>query len=183
MQLESQRAHCRERAFYAFGTAKIFERRLQQLNKLRNAITYLGIVVPLLVGAAVLSFGTKWLPYAIAPAGLLGVAQLALSAWSLVAKWDDKHAYAISAAKAQTKLFNSWDSLAKRPPDDIDRRISELDIEDQRLEEADIAQHISASEKRYAMRATLYHFGTPCARCSQTPASMQPSNCDTCGNF
>lgn len=99
-------AHCRERAFFAFGTARIFERRLHRLTSLRNWITYLGIVVPLTVGAVALSFDSKILPFFLIPAGILGVAQLALSAWSLVARWDERHASALASLQAQTRLFN-----------------------------------------------------------------------------
>lgn len=180
---QTTQAHCREKAFYAFGTARIFQQRMRQLDRLRSWITYLGIIVPLLIGSAVLSFGTDWLPYALIPAGLLGCVQIALSAWSLVAKWDDKYSYAVGAMQAQTRLFNAWDNLAKRTPADIDQRAGELDAEDQRQEQADLAQNISEKEKRYAMRATLYHFGNKCVRCGQAPSSMAPSNCDTCGNF
>jgi len=156
---------------------------MRTLDRLRSWITYLGIVVPLLIGAAVLSFGTEWLPYALVPAGLLGCVQIALSAWSLVARWDDKYSYAISALQAQTRMFNAWDGLAKRAPPDMESKTTDLDAEDQRLEQADLAQNISAKEKRYAMRAALYHFGNACVRCGQKPASLKPSSCDTCGNF
>lgn len=175
--------HCRNKAFYAFGTTKIFEQRLQKLDNRRNWITYLGILVPLLIGGAALSFGTEWLPLVIIPAGILGCIQLALSAWSLVAKWDDKHAYALSAIQAQTSLFNSWDRLAKRPPTDLDAQVSALDAEDQRQEQADLTQNLAPPEKRYAMLASLYHFGKACARCGRTPTSLKPPKCDTCGNF
>src|SRR5437762_6649276 len=89
-------AHCRKRAYYAFGTARIFDKRAQSLQTRRNWIAYLGIVVPLLVGAMVLSVGTAFVPYILIPAGVLGAAQLALSVWSLVARWNEAHTYAIS---------------------------------------------------------------------------------------
>lgn len=174
---------CRDKAFYSFGTAKIFERRLQRISRYRDWITYLGIVVPLLVGSIALSFGSEWLPYLAIPAGVLGTVQLALSCWSLVSKWDDKHAYALSAIQAHTRLFNLWDRLDKRPPVDIEQQAHELEAEDHRQEQADLAQNISDKEKRYAMRAALYHFGLPCVKCKQSPVSMQPKDCDTCGNF
>lgn len=180
---QTVQAHCREKAFYAFGTARIFERRMRKLDRLRAWITYLGILVPLLVGTAVLSFGTAWVAYAVIPASVLGCAQIALSAWSLVARWDEKHSYAIAAMQAQTRLFNAWDSLAKRTPADLDTRANDLDAEDLRQEQSDLAQNISPQEKRYAMRASLYHFGNQCVRCKSVPKSMKPSDCDTCGNF
>jgi mobilome CxxCx(11)CxxC protein len=176
-------SHCADKRFYAFGTAKIFERRAQQLEKQRNWITYLGIVVPLLVGACALAFGTEALPFMVIPAGILGAAQLALSAWSLVAKRDATHSYALGAVQAHTRLFNTWDAMAKRPPAGFADKVTELDAEDQRQEQSDLLQNISTKEKRFAMRSSLYHFGSKCQRCQQTPSSMKPSDCDTCGNF
>lgn len=176
-------AHCREKAHYAFGTTRIFERRARSLRVRRNLITYLGIVVPVLVGAAVLSMGTGFVPYVAVPAGLLGMAQLALSVWSVVAHWDDAHVYAVGAIQANIRLFNAWDALAKRPPEDFRARVEALGTEDQRQEQADMAQHIAPKEKRYAMRSTLYHYGLACERCGITPASMKAGDCDTCGNF
>lgn len=175
--------HCADKRFYALGTAKIFERRARRLELKRNWITYLGIVVPLLVGGTALAFGTKVLPYILVPAGLLGLLQLSLSVWSLVAKWDAQHNYALQAAQAQTRLFNAWDALAKRLPPDLKEKVDGLDQEDQRQEQSDLLQNVSDKEKRFAMRAALYHFGNPCRRCNRKPESMKPGDCDTCGNF
>ena len=177
------RAHCRDKAFFAFGTSKIFELRLHELNRFRNCITYLGIVVPLMVGGIALSFDTKILPYVAIPAGILGSIQLALSAWSLVARWDEKHAYALSALQAQTKLYNLWDNLARRDPPDLEQQATTLDAEDQRQESQDLSQNISKKEQNYGMRAALFHFGIKCKTCDIKPLSLKASMCDTCGNF
>lgn len=174
---------CRDKAFYAFGTSKIFERRMRRLEVRRGWITYLGILVPLLVGSLVLSFGKEWLAHLAVPAGIVGALQLSLSVWSVVAKWDDKYAYALTAMQAQTKLFNAWDSLPKRKPADLEQQVNSLDAEDQRQESADLAQNISDKEKHFAMRASLFHFGNACQICRIKPTSMKSSKCDMCGNF
>ena len=174
---------CRDKAFYALGTCRLFERRMAKLEKRRAAITYLGIVIPLLVGGIVLGLGQKWLPYLLVPAGLLGTLQICLSAWSLVARWDEKYAYAVTAVRAQTSLFNEWDRLAKRPPADIDAKLQALEVEDARQEQADLTQNLTPGEKRYAMHAALYYFGSECRACRQKPLSMKPAKCDTCGNY
>jgi mobilome CxxCx(11)CxxC protein len=180
---EQLQHHCREKAFYAFGTTKLFDRRMRRLDIWRKCITYLGIIVPLMIGSVVLSFGKDWLPYVLYPAGFVSTIQLALSVWSIVAKWDDKYSYALSALQSQTKLFNEWDHLAKRCPTNLEQRVDLLDAEDRRQEQADIAQNISEIEKRYAMRSALYQFGKQCVRCKVKPVSMKPLDCDTCGNF
>lgn len=158
---------CREKAYYAFGTSKIFERRRRRLESGRNWITYLGIVVPLLVGSLGLSFGKEWAPVLAVPAGIAITIQLVLSLWSVVYKWDDKYSYSIRAMQEQTKLFNAWDGLAKQPPADLGQRIKDLAAEDQRQETNDMAQNISEKEKRFGMRKTLYQYGLACQTCKQ----------------
>ena len=182
---DSLRRHARDKAFYAYGTSRLFERRAQKLRRKRTWITFLGIAVPITVGGIVLSFGTlpMLMPYLIGIAGVVGVAQLILSVWSLVARRDEAYAYAIVAAQANTRLYNCWDAVAKRPPANLQERVDELDTEDERQEQSDIAQGISESEKRFAMRAALYYTGSECRVCKRKPTSMVPSDCDTCGNF
>jgi mobilome CxxCx(11)CxxC protein len=176
---------CNERSFYAYGTTRIFERRAQRLSKLRNAITFLGIVVPLTVGSLILSFGKMptLLPWLLAMAGVIGTIQLILSTWSIVARWDEAHAHAVSAILANTRIYNAWERMAKSTPPDFEARVKELEAEDERQEQSDLTQHISYREKRYAMRAALFYRGLPCASCKVKPPSMAPSTCDTCGNF
>jgi mobilome CxxCx(11)CxxC protein len=183
-QVEQLRNDCRQKANYAFGTASIFEHRMRRLERLRYTITYLGIIVPVLVGSlALTSLGKTLLPYMEFPAGVVITLQLALSIWSIIAKWDEKYLYALGAMQVQTKLFNSWNRLAKYPPPDLERRVHELLEKDELQENSDLAQNVSDKEKRYGLRKTLYHYGLTCATCQIKPSSMKPSKCDTCGNF
>lgn len=177
--------HCIDRAFYAYGTSRIFERRVQGLGKKRNAITFLGIVVPLTVGSLILSFGNMpiLLPALVWIAGAIGTVQLILSMWSIVARWDEQYSYAITAMQANTRLYNTWERLSKNQPPNLKELVSETDAEDQRQEQSDLTQHISENEKRFAMRASLFYKGYTCVTCKTKPVSMKPSNCDTCGNF
>lgn len=177
--------HCINRAFYAYGTSRIFDRRCQNLRKGRNVITFLGVAVPLTVGSLILSFGAKpeLMPVLVWLAGLIGTIQLVLSAWSIVARWDEQYSYAMSAMLANTRLYNSWDHLSKSQQSNLQGLVAEMDEEDQRQEQSDLAAHITEKEKRFAMRAALYYKGLSCATCMAKPTSMKPSNCDTCGNF
>lgn len=182
---EENQRHCRNRAFYAYGTSRIFEKRAQSLSKKRNMITFLGIVVPLVVGGSVLSFGSNglYLPYMLGIACLLILLQLIVSAWSLVARWDERYQYAVGAIQANTRLYNNWKAVLERPPENFEQKILELDSEDQRQESTDVAQHITEKEKRFAMRASLFYTKLPCQTCKKIPTSMKSSKCDTCGNF
>ena len=185
MTKPDQVKHCTDRAFYAYGTSQLFDRRAQKLTPLRNSITFLGIAVPLVMGSLYLSFGSmpKLMPYLLIFAGIIGTAQLALSTWSIVARWDEKYSYAVGSVQANTRLFNAWTRLSKRSQVEIDNSIPDLDAEDQRQEQSDLTQNITEKEKRYAMRSSLYYFGLPCRVCNQKPTTISPSNCDCCGNF
>ncbi|WP_432467915.1 mobilome CxxCx(11)CxxC protein [Agarivorans sp. Z349TD_8] len=96
--------------FYCFGTTRIFEKRANQLKQLRTWITFLGLVTPVIVGGIVLSFGVneKVMPYLILVAGIVGTFQLVLSAWSIVARWDERYEYSVESLRANTELYNSW---------------------------------------------------------------------------
>lgn len=179
----SEMDHASKRRFYSYGTARIFEKRANQLAWRRQVITYLGIAVPLLVGALIRSIGTEVMPYLVKPAAVILVFQLAFSAWSIVARWDEKYHYARSALQSQTQLFNKWNQLATGRVELSTERIRAIDEEDQKLEQADLGQHIRENEKRYAMRSSLFYFKTKCATCNSIPGTMRPSKCDTCGNY
>jgi mobilome CxxCx(11)CxxC protein len=175
--------HAREKAFYAYGTGQIFERRMRLLKGWRATIVYLGIGVPGLVGFVALSFGKQWVTYLEAVAGIVLAFQFAISLWSVVDNWDERYAYALAAARANMRLFTEWDSVAKLPPDDVEAHVKELDAENNRQDAADLGQAISVKEKRYGMRSALFYFRKVCATCNQMPMSLKPLNCDTCGNF
>uniref|UniRef100_UPI000F011FFD mobilome CxxCx(11)CxxC protein n=2 Tax=Pseudomonas viridiflava TaxID=33069 RepID=UPI000F011FFD len=179
LQLES-----RDKAFYSFGTAKIFEKRMQKYKKLRNWVSYFGLAVPIIAGSFYLSFGTAYQTLVTAISGVFICIQAGFSLWSLVAKWDDSHAAATAATLVQNQLHNGWLRLSKMKTENIDpAEFKNLEDKDLRQEDIDIGQHVTPEEKRYAMRAALYHFGSKCARCTIEPKSLKPSNCDTCGNF
>jgi mobilome CxxCx(11)CxxC protein len=177
--------HCHDRAFVAYGTTCIFERRAARLKSLRDWITFLGIAVPLTVGSLFLSFNTlpSVFPYILGVAGLVLTLQLVMSLWSLVARWDESYQRAVESMQANTRLFNSWTSLRERPPPDPQIRVGELDAEDQRQEQEDLRRHVTLEDKRFAMRSALYYFKKKCAACGTTPTSMKPGSCDTCGNY
>ncbi|MEX2515936.1 MAG: mobilome CxxCx(11)CxxC protein [Gammaproteobacteria bacterium] len=182
---EGDKKHCRDRAFYAYGTGRIFEKRARTLSRQRHLITFLGIAVPLVVGGTVLSFGTdqSFVPCLFVIAGVLMILQLVVSVWSLVARWDERYSYAVGASQSNTKLYNDWKAVLDRTPNNASEKIKELDAEDQRQEATDVAQHITDKEKRFAMRSTLFYMKLSCLTCSETPQSMKSSKCDTCGNF
>lgn len=176
---------CRGKEFYAFGTHRIFDRRAQMLQLLRVWITFLGIVTPLVVGGVVLSFGanTTVLPYALIIAGIVGLVQLILSAWSIVSRWDEKYEYAIESSRANTELYNRFKSLADNPPTDLADLYKHTVHDNEAREFKDLGQSISEKEKRFANREALKYYRKACSICHIVPIVSKPSKCDGCGNF
>ncbi|WP_447527594.1 mobilome CxxCx(11)CxxC protein [Vreelandella sp. TE19] len=176
---------CREKEFHAYGTIRIFEKRARNLQVRRTWITFLGIVIPLVVGSIVLAFGTLTaaLPYLLTFAGVVSTIQLILSTWSIVSRWDEKYDYAIESVRDNTYLYNKFKALAERPPNDLDVKFFELTKENERRESADITKHITDKEKRYANYLSLKYYNKPCHVCNEIPKTSKPSKCDGCGNF
>lgn len=178
--------HAKNYEFYCFGTIRIFEKRATNLKFLRNLITFLGLVTPLIAGSIFLSFGTheKFTPYLVAAAGIAGTIQLVLSTWSIVARWDESYEYAVESLRANTELYNSWKSIRDESgsPNVLGEfhKIKKL-YEDRELK--DLGQNIKDKEKRFANFETLKYYGQSCHLCKKIPASQKPTKCTACGNF
>lgn len=179
------KTECWGKEFHCFGTAQIFEKRAKKLQKLRTWITFLGIISPVLIGGTVLAFGTGAviLPYALTCAGLVGLVQLTLSVWSLVARWDEQYEYALESTKANTELYNRFKNIPQDEAQKIPELFRSAVADYQARELVDLTKSISDKEKRYANRKSLHYYRKPCSVCSITPMSLKPSKCDGCGDF
>jgi mobilome CxxCx(11)CxxC protein len=151
-------------------------------------INFLGIATPALFGAVIAMQGTTWkyAPLALFMAGLLGVAQLALSIWSLVTGWEDSLAYAIESKAENYRLADEFEKLGQTQS----LSDAEFEIEMQVLETQaemrsglDNRVDVSGQEKRMIMRAGLWKYQRPCVACREVPRSMKPTLCETCGDF
>lgn len=176
---------CRGKEFHAYGTTRIFEKRARQLKTLRTWITFLGIVTPVIVGGIVLTFGleAKSLPYFLTAAGLVGLVQLVLSTWAIVARWDEQYEYSIDSSRHNTELYNKFKLLADTNPPEIEEWYKEALRENEAREFKDIGQSITDKEKRFANRESLKYYQKPCHICGKVPKTSKPSECDGCGNF
>jgi len=182
------RNKCWDEAVYCFGTAYVFERRSKAYKRLLQWLTFLGLAVPLAVGGIVMSFGVD-LPYTawiITVASILGLAQLILSLWSLVAKWDDMFAYSVESCSDNYRLSDLFKNLAQfenpNSPEHMNR-YELLQSENRMRSGRDNQQTLSDREKRTGLRAALRQFQRTCVACKAVPMSMKPSKCDVCGNF
>lgn len=176
---------CREKEFHAYGTSKIFERRAKTYRNYINILTFLGIVVPVSIGAVVLSFGTEWkyLAGVLVVASVISLLQLVISVWSIVASWSGKLEIASNAIQGNTRLYNEWKALADHPDEKLESKVQEVRRLNQEQEMNDLRQDISDKEKRFAMHESLFYYKRPCQTCEQVPKSKKATNCDMCGNY
>lgn len=181
------RIRCWDDAVHTFGTAFVFQQRARRRRKQLQWVNYIGVAVPLIIGALVLSFGKfGLLSVAISIAGVIGVVQVAVNLWSLVAGWIEDYSYSLGSASANDSLSVRFRELAENPPSEIQEfrtAYDKLKIEDAARRERDIEKGVTEEEKRMGMRAALRKFQRRCAGCNEVPTDMAPSSCGVCGSF
>lgn len=187
--IDQKRVEAQKKIREAYGTVAIFKRRARFYRNGQRAITFLGIALPVLVGGVVLSFSNypQLLPLILPVVGIAGVAQLILSVWSVVNKWDDAYENSIKALDRNAELQFKWEGLAAASAEELAAGYEHVRWETAQQATADEKQNVTAEERRRGMRAALFKFQTPCAICQRVPASPKPSlsdpSCDCCGNF
>jgi mobilome CxxCx(11)CxxC protein len=179
---------CWDRALYAYGTAALFQKRSKRYGGLIRALTFMGIIVPLLIGGVVIGFGThaSYLDLLLIVAAAFGLVQLFFSAWALVFKWDDKLAYSLESVAENFALSSALEELGKlapNPPYDLEVRYTAAKIKDEARRANDAKQGVTEKESRFAHRAGLRQFQRECIECKKVPQSMETTNCPVCGRF
>lgn len=182
------------KAIEAFGTAYIFEKRAEAVKWKLKLLTFTGLALPLLLGGVALRFGQDsilfWIVYPLA--GTVGIAQLALSLWSVVSGWNDAMAYSLESMTHNYRLSTLFSDLAKSRKsnkNDEEKRFQVLIAEYRVREDADLKKQVSEKEKRKGMRAALRQFRKSCYGCGEVPTSMdlksnpKSENCPVCGNY
>lgn len=189
MTLDEFKKICTDHMFWCYGTSEIFQQRARKLKIRREWITYLGIIGPVIIGGVASAFGKNWaladvevLPILIFIAGAVSVGQLVLSVWAVVARWDESYASAQESIRANTALYNSFQSLRDAPPDNFKANLHDLREQNSRQEVFDNAQSIKEGEKRYAYHASMKYLNLPCRTCKKIPAGKS-SNCTGCGDW
>lgn len=175
---------CNDNVYYTYGTTRIFEKRASKLKQLRTWITFLGIAVPLIVGSLFLSFGAKSsiLPIVSVLSGIVITAQLVMSSWSIVARWDESYESSIDSVRGNTYLYNRWKWLVNSPAN-LQDEYKKIKEDHEKQEFKDLAQAITDGEKRFATHEALMYFKKPCHVCKNIPKSSKPTQCDGCGNY
>lgn len=184
---DKTREECWNEAFYAYGTAWIFENRSFRQRMRLRLLSFLGIVVPLALGGTVASFGLKfkYLDMIIVIAAVLGVIELVGTAWAIIANWQDEYAYSIESATSNYRLSERYKELAEKPPliDELRIKVALLNTENTIRKNSDIKHAVSDKDKRMGHRAALRQFRRACVACGKIPTSMKSSHCDICGNY
>lgn len=138
--------------FHSFGTMKIFERRRRTYSRLRNLITYLGFLVPILVGGIALSFdanNTIFTSIVIPTASCVMIFQMCISLWSTIEGWDSKHEYSIGAIRANNGLYLRFNSICCN-------RVQLTPLDQQQLENDYSRQDADDSSHGLSKRNTLW---------------------------
>jgi mobilome CxxCx(11)CxxC protein len=128
----------------------------------------------------------QWLEFALWIAGLASLAQLILTAWSLINRWQDHHAYALASMVDNHKISQKYEHLGKNLPGDLTEfkfRHELLNAENSTRDTLDYQQGLSNKERRHGMRVALRQYQRPCAGCQEVPKSLKSTDCDVCGQF
>jgi mobilome CxxCx(11)CxxC protein len=184
------RLKCHDRAFNAFGTSAIFQRRSIVLTRNLRLVSFAGIIVPVVIGATALAYGAgfKALPVLIAIGASVGVVQVVISVWSIVAGWTDAQTYAVTADVANQQIYTDFEDLADHAPDDFEAFRNKYDVlaaRDDARKQEDGRKQITSEEHRYGMRAALREFERECRECHTVPYDLtaRGSDCNVCGTF
>lgn len=185
---EMLRQKCWDEALQTFGTAYIFEDRARRLRPWLRVQNLLGIGVPALVGGILLTFGDEgWYVQVIfVVGGILLLAELVLSVVAVVMNWEERLYYALDSATANYHLSDELRKLARDPPSSPDKfrcEVEKLQAASQERQRLDYRQYVSDANKRKGMRAALREFERDCSGCGEVPSSMEPTECNVCGQF
>ena len=156
-RISKLRQECWNNALHTFGKAYIFSKRARRYGFLVNLLKVFGIIVPVAVGATALGYGfqSSALQYAIALAIPSSIAQLVISVFAIIYKWDDELAYSYEASTDYNNLSEEFKILGNVPSGDLQRLFNEVKIANtkQRLRnEQDSKHNIYERELRMGMR-------------------------------
>lgn len=175
-------------AVKTFSLHYIFSRRARRSARLLTFIKALGLLVPALIGALILSYGTNFVGLQWIVNFSIGVAllQFLLSLLSVVFKWEEHNSYANEAAYHHAELSFNYTNLANTPPPtmpELRAAFERLGMLHMTRAAQDLKQSITDLEDRRGMRAALREFQRPCVGCKTVPLSLASTDCDVCGKF
>lgn len=194
MKLDDENLHDKLRieswnnALHTYGTAYIYNKRNRGLRNRLKWITFLGIIVPILIGAVATGYGieSEYLKVIILITTPISIVQLIISTWSLIAKWNDTSEYYTETSISNNDLSANYVDLAKYPPpkeEDLKNELEKINIKKGQRDIQDSKYSLLEKEKREGMRYALRKFRRECVGCNETPTSMNSTECEICGKF
>lgn len=179
---------CWVKAYECFGTAKVFERRARHYRVKLNVLSYLGVLVPLLFGVAVASWGNSALLSGVSVfiVSVAGAVQAVGSGFALIHNWAAEYAYCNQSVIVNFQLSNEFKILAPKlasPTPALKKEFDRLLVCDRNQAAQDNQKHVTDAELARGHRHALIQFQRPCATCGTEPKDMKPTKCKTCGKF
>ena len=186
-RIDNIRKECHENKFHCYGKSYVYGERVNMYERRLRIINFIGLIVPLLFGGYLLTFGTNSInEVAIYIGGAILFVQLFFSAFALVFKWDDELAYSLETTRDHNLLSQDFKTLGQFPPrseDDLTIRYNILNEKLKSRNEQDVKHDLSDKERIKGMRWSLREFKRPCVNCGQIPFSIQKTDCPVCGKY
>lgn len=175
-------------ALNSYGYGYIYNLRSEKLNRNLNIITFLGILIPVLIGGIVTTYGltSPLLKYLLIITAPLSIVQLIISVWSVVANWNAAYAYYLETSLDNYNLSSNFEKIGKYPPQSANDLKTELDkiiVLRENRDRQDNKYSLNEIEKRRGMRYALRKYKRSCAGCDTIPVNMDSSDCGVCGKF
>jgi mobilome CxxCx(11)CxxC protein len=172
-------------AVYGYGTAAIFKERIGPLKKRLMWLKFIGLVIPVLVGTLVLTFGQgDYLQPVLIFVGVIGTGQAVFSIWALTSNWEESYAYAKESARHNTRIADQAVEVARDFHLDgleLKARVGLVVQEHRFRSEQDEVQDVTPAEMRMGLRVGLHQFQRACVTCKEIPNPSAPGKCSTCG--
>ena len=175
-------------ATYCYAQYVTLRRLAKRYRARLRLVAFLGISVPLAAGTLLTGFEklvikdeVKW------TVGLLGFLQAMLTAWALVAKWDDVAIRAQAAADESLELADAFKDLGMTGPHDIQSRYDDLQKRSRAPEKLLSSLDATSADHHRGNREALFIYAQNCGVCKRTPQSVKPplwllpwNRCDGC---
>ncbi|WP_407121588.1 mobilome CxxCx(11)CxxC protein [Bradyrhizobium sp. STM 3561] len=175
----------------ARGTSTVFQRRAAKLKRWMQARDFSAVAIPVITAfVATTDFVDKLGSFKAIALGVLAFAvlmQVLLSAWSLIARWDEERSYSLRALRDANDMEVNWREIAKNlVAGDIEEAFEFARSQQKVIDSHDIGKEISEDERRIGLRAGLKEVPRPCVECKKIPATIDvPKHvvkpCPVCG--
>ncbi|MCU0350620.1 MAG: hypothetical protein MUF43_07300 [Flavobacterium sp.] len=180
------RQDCWDKALDAVAYCYIYSKKIDNIEFWLKWSKVLGIIIPVMLGGIVSSYYSDKEIMGLSLKILTPIAllQLIVSTYLSIVGSDEKIMNYVTKSTDYNFLASQFEQLAKYPTENYDEYNNKYEILLTREREISRGNHIiSDKEKRMGMRYGLRNFQRKCVGCKETPLSMNPTNCDICGNF